>query len=70
MAVHLALMAAPLVVTKLKQFGMSENGARQALRGEMITNPQDRARVAVLLAEAYGDGQAGRTTSHSTSFRR
>ncbi len=56
MALHLALMAAPLV--KAQQLGLTNAGARQALNGELITNPADRAKVAQILAEALG-GQGG-----------
>jgi trehalose-6-phosphate synthase len=52
MALHLSLMAAPLV--KAQRCGMTNLGARQALNGELITNPADRARVAEILAEALG----------------
>jgi len=56
MALHLALMAAPLV--KAQQLGLTNAGARQALNGELITNPADRAKVAEILAGALG-GQGG-----------
>ncbi len=57
MALHLALVAAPLVM-KAQRLGITNAGARQALNGELITNPSDRAKIAEILAEALG-GQGG-----------
>ena len=43
---------------RLQQAGVSELGARQALQGQIITDPDDRVRIADILTATTGRDQA------------
>ena len=46
-------------ISKLQDLGLSSTGARQAAAGQMVTNAQDRERLAVILSAVGGGSSKG-----------
>ena len=64
MAFNISSRATPQALQKLKEFGLSDAGAAQALNGQMVANAQDRTRLAGALNQLLsGKGASPRPAS-------